>query len=166
MFLKRCCSDESAVKEVIKCICTRFCCDVSSCDYHYCDVIMGTAASQITSLTIVYTTVYSDADQSKHQSSASLAFVWGIHRSPVNSPHKWPVPRKMFPFDDVIMICSELIAFRSVALVLGQSGNCHKVIQITLTDWSKSTILWTIKHKVRTWHILYNWWPVLLSSVT
>ena len=43
------------------------------------------------------------ADQSKHQSSASLAFVWGIHRGPVNSPHKWPVTRKMFPFDDVIM---------------------------------------------------------------
>ena len=70
---------------------------------HYCDAIMGTAASQITSLTIVFTNVYSDADQSKHQSSASLAFVWGIHRGPVNSPHKWPVPRKMFPFDDVIM---------------------------------------------------------------
>ena len=43
------------------------------------------------------------ADQSKHQSSASLAFVWGIHRGPVNFPHKWPVTRKMFPFDDVIM---------------------------------------------------------------
>ena len=70
---------------------------------HYCDAIMGTVAYQITSLTIVYTTVYSDADQSKHQSSASLAFVWGIHRGPVNSPHKWPVTRKMFPFDDVIM---------------------------------------------------------------
>ena len=47
--------------------------------------------------------VYSAADQRKHQSSASLAFVWGIHRRPVNSPHKWPVTRKMFPFDDVIM---------------------------------------------------------------
>ena len=64
---------------------------------------MGAIASQITSLTIVYSTVYSDADQRKHQSSASLAFVWGIHRGPVNSPHKWPVTRKMFPFDDVIM---------------------------------------------------------------
>ena len=42
------------------------------------------------------------ADQRKHQSSASLAFVWGIHRWPVNSPHKGPV--KMFPFDDVIMV--------------------------------------------------------------
>ena len=71
--------------------------------YHYCDAIMGIVAFQITSLTIVYTTVYSDADQSKHQSCASLAFVWGIHRGPVNSPHKWPVTRKMFPFDDVIM---------------------------------------------------------------
>ena len=58
---------------------------------HYSDVIMGAIASQITSLTIVYSTVYSDADQRKHQSSASLAFVRGIHRGPVNSPHKWPV---------------------------------------------------------------------------
>ena len=64
---------------------------------------MGAIASQITSLTIVYSTVYSGADQSKHRNSASLAFVWGIHRGPVNSPHKWPVTRKMFPFDDVIM---------------------------------------------------------------
>ena len=64
---------------------------------------MGPMASQITSLTIVYSTVYSGADQRKHQSSASLAFVRGIHRGPVNYPHKWPVARKMFPFDDVIM---------------------------------------------------------------
>ena len=64
---------------------------------------MEAIASQITSLTIVYSIVYSDADQRKYQSSASLAFVWGIHRGPVNSPHKWPVTRKMFPFDDVIM---------------------------------------------------------------
>ena len=71
--------------------------------WHYCNVIIGAVASQITSLTIVYSTVYSDADQRKHQSSASLAFVRGIHRGPVNSPHKWPVTRKMFPFDDVIM---------------------------------------------------------------
>ena len=64
---------------------------------------MGTIASHITSLTIVYSTVYSGADQRKHQSPASLAFVRGIHRGPVNSPHKWPVMRKMFPFNDVIM---------------------------------------------------------------
>ena len=73
-------------------------------DLHYDDVTMSAIASQITSLAIVYSIVYSDADQSKHQSSASLAFVWRIHRGPVNSPHKWPVTRKMFPFDDVIMV--------------------------------------------------------------
>ena len=55
------------------------------------------------SLTMVYSTIYSDADQRKHQSSASLAFVRGIQRGPVNSLHKWPVTRKMFPFHDVIM---------------------------------------------------------------
>ena len=70
---------------------------------HYDDVIVGAIASQITSHTIVYANVYSDADQRKHQSSASLAFLQGIHRGPVNSPHKGPVTRKMFPFDDVIM---------------------------------------------------------------
>ena len=69
---------------------------------------MGAAASQITSLTIVYSTVYSGAEQWKHQSSVSLAFVRGIHRGPVNSPHKWPVTRKMFPFDDVIMVISNV----------------------------------------------------------
>ena len=71
--------------------------------WQYGDIIMGTIASQITCLTIVYSTVYSDTDQRKHQSSPSLAFVWGIHRGPVNSQHKWPIIRKMFPFDDVIM---------------------------------------------------------------
>ena len=75
---------------------------------HYGDVIMGEIASQITSLAIVYSTVYADVDQRKHQRSASLAFVRGIHRGPVNSPHKWPVTRKMFPFDDVIMRCYSL----------------------------------------------------------
>ena len=64
---------------------------------------MGAITSQITSLTIVYSTAYSDADERKHQISASLAFVRGIHRGPVNSPHELPVTRQMFPFDDVIM---------------------------------------------------------------
>ena len=76
---------------------------------HYDDVMMTTIASQITSLTSVYSTDYSAADQRKHQSSASLAFVWGIHRGPVNSPHKGSVTRKMFPFDDVIMFTESVI---------------------------------------------------------
>ena len=64
---------------------------IAPCDMHYTDVIMSSMASQVTSLTIVYSTVHSGADQRKHQSSASLAFVRGIHRSPMNSPHKRPV---------------------------------------------------------------------------
>ena len=69
----------------------------------YSDVIMTTMASQINSLTVVYSTVYSDADQRKHQSSASLAFVWGIHRG------RWiPAQRASYaenvPFDDVIRV--------------------------------------------------------------
>ena len=64
---------------------------------------MGSMASQITSLTNVCSTIYLDIDQRKHQSSASLAFVWGIHRWPVISLHKGPVMWKMFPFHDVIM---------------------------------------------------------------
>ena len=48
--------------------------------WHYDDVTMGAIASQITSLAIVYSAVYSDADQRKHEGSASLAIVWGIHR--------------------------------------------------------------------------------------
>ena len=65
--------------------------------------------SQITNLTVVYSTVYSGVHQRKHQSAASLAFVREIHRGPVNFPHKWPVTRKMFPFDDVIMVCLPLV---------------------------------------------------------
>ena len=76
---------------------------------HQSDVIMSMMASQITSLMIVNSTVYSGADQRKHQSSTSLAFVWRIHQWPVNSPHKGPVTQKMFPFDDVIMTFAWLV---------------------------------------------------------
>ena len=62
-----------------------------------------TMASQITGVFMICSTVGSDTDQRKHQSSASLAFVWGIHRWPVNSAHKRPITRKMYPFNDVIM---------------------------------------------------------------
>ena len=58
---------------------------------------MGAMVSQICS------TVCSGADQRKHQSSVSLAFVWGATWWPVYSPHKGPITRKIFPFDDVIV---------------------------------------------------------------
>ena len=73
----------------------------------------GTMASQITSLMIVYSAVYSDTDERKHQSSVSLAFVRGINRWPVNW-HKGPVTRKMFPFGDVIrvVLCCGMTLFK------------------------------------------------------
>ena len=61
---------------------------------------MSAKASQITGVSIVCWTVCSGADQRKHQSFASLAFMRGIHRWPVGSPHKRPVTRNIFPFDD------------------------------------------------------------------
>ena len=77
-------------------------------DTHYNDVIMSAMTYQITSLTIVYSTVYLDADQRKHQSSASLVFVRGINRWPVNSSQKGPVSRKIIPFGDVIMTLNNI----------------------------------------------------------
>ena len=70
---------------------------------HYSDVIMSAMTSHITDVLIVQSRVCSGADQGKHQRSASLAFVRGIHRWPVNSPHKGPVTQKIFSFDDVIL---------------------------------------------------------------
>ena len=69
---------------------------------HYSDMIMSGMVSQTTGVPIVYSIVCSGVDQRKHQSSASLAFVRGIHWWPVNSLHKGPVTWKMLPFDDVI----------------------------------------------------------------
>ena len=82
---------------------------------HYSDVIISAIVSQITSLKIVYSTIYSSADQRKLRSSASLAFVRGIHRWPVNFPHKGPVTRKMLPFDDVILQTLSELRWRRVA---------------------------------------------------
>ena len=81
---------------------------------HYSEVIMGMMVSQIACLVIVYSTIYTGTDQRKHQSSMSLAFVRGIHRWPVNSPHKWPVTRKMFPFDDIIMKSKYIFIFTTI----------------------------------------------------
>ena len=65
---------------------------------------MSTKASQMTSPTIFGSAVYSGTDHRKDQTSASLAFVRGIHQWPVNFPHQGLVTQKMFSFDDVIMI--------------------------------------------------------------
>ena len=93
---------------------------------------MSARASQITSLTIVYSTVGSRADQRKHQSSASLAFVRGIYRWQVNSPHTRPVTRKMFSFGDVIMMnpTVSLIVADGQALFFGQSATIVPLVDL------------------------------------
>ena len=98
---------------------------------------MSAIASQITSLTSVYSTVYSAADQRKHESSASLAFVRGIHRRPVNSPHKWPVTRKMFPFDDVIMFLLTFICLAKSILFFCSS--LHLELRQSITSVTVSS---------------------------
>ena len=116
----------------------------------YNDVIMGSMASQIASLTIIYSTVYSGADQRQHQNSASLAFVRGIHRGPVNSPRKWPVTRKMFQFDDVIMShVAERTFFKDVC---------------SATHMTELQRLWIIPYVCSLWNVsiylrqLERWW--------
>ena len=70
---------------------------------YYSDDIVSTMASQITGLPIVCSTISSGTDHRICQRSASLAFMRGIHRWLVDSPHKRPITRKIFPFDDVIV---------------------------------------------------------------
>ena len=93
-----------------------------SVHHHYSDVIMSAMASQITSVPEVWSTVCSGADQRKSQSSASLAFVRGIHRWPVDSPHKGPVTREMFPFDDVI---TRISSWKFDLFLYGYNEACH-----------------------------------------
>ena len=109
---------------------------------HYRHVIMDAKASQINSVPIVYSTVCSGADQRKHQSSASLTFVRGIHRGWVNYPHKGSVTRRMFPFEDVIMVCTN-----SISNVWRQRDTldiCHKIHD----RWTNTTLTHDMfKHK-------------------
>ena len=106
---------------------------------------MGVMASSITSLTSVYSTVYSGADQRKYQRSTSLALVREIHRWPANSPHKGPVTRKMFPFDDVIMSphwpsqCAVIRLYPCIVLNVNQfwAQNWNPVCQITCLHMSR-----------------------------
>ena len=99
----------------------------------YNDVTIGAMASQITRLKSIYSSFCSRADQRKHQSSTSLAFVMEIHRWPVNSPHKGPVMRKMFPFDDVFM-CRII---QGVSMVLWQSYDWPSAIEWSWMIWVK-----------------------------
>ena len=121
---------------------------------------MGAIASQITSLPNVYSNLYSDANQRKHPSSVWLAFVWGIHRGPVNSPHKWPVTRNLFPFDDVIMNPTNIeIPSGEIKKILTHSGRdkMAAIFQTTFSNafsWMKmyqfrSKFHWSLFRRVR-----------------
>ena len=103
----------------------------SNCHVHY-SVIMGAIASQITSLTIVYST-----DQRKHQSSAILAFVRRIHGWRVNSMHKGSVKRKMFPFDDVIICATDakMLILTFVPILHGHLQLPHAILAWVTSFW-------------------------------
>ena len=124
--------------------------------FHYNDVIMGSMAYQITSLTIVFSAIQSGADQRKHQSYASL---WGIHRGLVNSPHKGPVTRKMFPFDDVIMWehfywqWNECIIKCRFVRADPKKFSFNKHSQITLKLWATSK--YTISSCMIKWYSIH-----------
>ena len=110
---------------------------------------MSPMASHITSLTIVYSIVYSITDRRKHQSSASLAFVRGIHWWPVNSPYKGPVTRKMFPFDNVIMIWWPF-AIYVLLMITSWYGNAFLITgplwRASIESPHKRTIMWNFSH--------------------
>ena len=96
---------------------------------HYSDVIMSVMASQITSLTIVYSTICSDKHQRKHQRSASLVSVLGIHRWPVNSLHNWPVTGKCFHLMTSSCACYQhtaaVLRFRIRIVYIWMMPICH-----------------------------------------
>ena len=118
---------------------------------------MSTMASQITSFTIVYSSVYSGTDQRKLQSSASLAFVRGIHQWSVNSPHKGPVKRKVFLFDDVIM-----------NILHPHGGNGYKSSMPKLRQLNKTAIelqAWVSNHMQRK-HSMISHIHVIISNDT
>ena len=122
---------------------------------------MGKMASQISSLTIVYSTVYSGAAQRKHQSSVSLAFVWGIHRD-------WWIPRtktsyaEMFPFDDVIM---KQVGF--LPSIIPPQG-CGIVWSIYFFEGNdrKISILYCILYRLKTKHCCNVITNAMTSQIT
>ena len=115
---------------------------------HYSDIIMGAITSQITSITNVYSTDYSDAGQRKHQSSASLAFVWAIHRFPVNSPHKWSVTREIVSIwwrDHeycCALFCVKIhVIYIPTGLILGShpaNESRHYKVTLSLIGWAQT----------------------------
>ena len=118
--------------------------------YHFDDVIISVMVPQTTGILIVYSTVCSGTDQRKHQSSVSLAFVRWIHQWLVNSPHKGPVTRIMFSFDDIIMAELLLEMYSALANCHNSIGPQYLILHTKLLDLLSSWItkqLWNGKMK-------------------
>ena len=138
---------------------------LSRFSHHYSEVIMRAMASQITGVSIVCSAVCSGPDQRKHQSSASLAFVKGIHRWPVDSPHKGPVTRKMFPFDDVIMMLpvrSGFVWYNYVIFYICteqyQTGDCRWFVDKPLSAEADTVTLISYHKRRNIWLGHMSWW--------
>ena len=112
---------------------------------HYSEVIMSAMMSKITSLTIVYSIVYSSRDQRKHQSSPSLAFVRWIHRWPAQMAST----RKMFPFVDVIMGITNTEATTNIVCAY------FKGFTVSLDNINEIALLWYAKI-IDVYHICDN----------
>ena len=118
---------------------------------HYGDAIMIVSASEITTVSMIYSAVCLGTDQRKHQSSASLAFVRGIHRWPVNSPHKGPVMRKCFH----LMTSSWNIPNDSILPSVRRTSGYHRHFWNIINDY-----LFTILYHTR-YEMLCNCYGVL-----
>ena len=112
---------------------------------HFSDVIMSAMASQITGVWIVCRIVCSGSDQRKHQSSASLVFAMGIHRWPLDSPHKGPVTLTMFPFDDIIINHGQIDCLfnKSLRITTKKTAKLHITGPTQRVDYPyKGPVMW------------------------
>ena len=136
--------------------------------WHYIDVIMTTMASQITSLTFVYSTFYSDADQRKHQSSASLAFLWGIHRDRWNPRTKDQLRGKGF---HLMTSSCWALPVQTIPAILHSKHEIYNVLcikynygwQTKLLNVSHFLALILSYHSVRCWSLKCIWHYIVFS---
>ena len=155
--------------------------------FHYDDVIMTTIASQITSLTSVYSTVYSDADQRKHQSSASLAFVWGIHRDRWIPRTKGQLRGKCFHLMTSSCVWDLTVAYDYNELDLLEKRDEKLCLNLTVVDYIM-VVVYDAIGTISRWglvsdayiclrirspltytapsHYLHQWWIICYSDVT
>ena len=107
---------------------------------HCSDVITSTMVPQITCVSSVYATLASGADQRKYQSFASLAFVRGIHRWPMNSSHKGPVTLENVSIwwcHHVMVMASKTAEGLATVMIYYQSTACCACANLNSLPWRK-----------------------------